>query len=359
MHLENLRLMNFRLYEKYETVFSSGINVITGENGIGKTSILEAVHYLSLTKSFRSQRDTESVNFSADSFFVLGKFKSETKNKEEVSVAYSKETGKIFKVEGNKLKTAAEMVGRYPLVFLAPEDVILTLGPPEGHRNFLNMTISQVDKERLSDLLSYRTLIKQRNATIESVVSGKNQSSKDMLDVLEIQISAIAARIVDCRAEFIDFIKTEFENTFKLLNYGKKTASIEYSPSVHGTEEEIYEKLKENRATDFNLGYSTRGPHRDKLKFKMNGKPLKNFGSKGENKIFLVALKIAQGKYIEEKTGHKPIYLLDDIFTELDRKRATKTIEMITEKGQVILTTTDFGEWSDAVTGNVNVIGIA
>lgn len=357
MHLDNLRLINFRIYDKFETDFSDGLNIITGDNGIGKSSILEAVHYLSLTKSFRSNKDEESVKFDSDNFLTAGVFISDDEIEEKISISYSKKGGKIIKVHGKKVTTSGDIVGNHPIVFLSPEDVINTLGSPSGHRKFLNMSISQVKNRHLNNLLSYRSVLKQRNSAIGYAASG-SESFEKTLDVVEIQIGELCEAIVKDRKNFIGEISAEFEKIFSELNNGKKSGSIKYHPSIEGNKEEMISSFKDRRAADYNAGYTTKGPHRDRLSFKINDKSLKSFGSKGENKVFLVALKIAQGNYIHRNRGIRPIYLLDDIFMELDRKHAVEIVDRIKNSGQVIITTTDFGEWSDMVGSNVNVIGL-
>ena len=357
MHLDNLRLNNFRIYDKFETDFSDGLNIITGDNGIGKSSILEAVHYLSLTKSFRSNKDEESIKFDSDNFLASGIFISDDGNDENISISYSKKTGKIIKSHGKKIATSGDIVGKHPIVLLSPEDVINTLGSPAGHRKFLNLSISQVKNSHLNNLLSYRNVLKQRNSAIGYAASG-NESFEKTLDVVEIQIGGFCEAIVRDRKKFIEEISGEFEKIFSELNNGKKSGSIKYHPSIEGNKEEMISSFKDRRAADFNAGYTTKGPHRDRLSFKINDRSLKNFGSKGENKVFLVALKIVQGNYIHRNRGIRPIFLLDDIFMELDRKHAVEVVGRIENNGQVIITTTDFDEWSDMVGQNVNIIGL-
>ena len=357
MHLDNLRLVNFRIYDKFETDFSEGLNIITGDNGMGKSSILEAVHYLSLTKSFRSNKDEESVKFDSDNFLTSGKFISDEGIDENISVSYSKTTGKIIKSHGKRVTISGDIVGKHPIVLLSPEDVINTLSSPSGHRKFLNLSISQVNKRHLNNLMSYRNVLKQRNSAIGYAASG-SESFEKTLDVVEVQIGELCESIVNDRKKFIEEISGEFEKIFSELNNGKKSGSIKYHPSIEGNKEEMINSFRDRRATDFNAGYTKRGPHRDRLSFKINDKSLKNFGSKGENKIILVALKIAQGNYIHRNRGIRPIYLLDDIFVELDRKHAVEIVKRIENSGQVIITTTNFDEWSDMVGQNVNVIGL-
>jgi len=357
MHLDNLRLVNFRIYDKFETDFSDGLNIITGDNGIGKSSILEAVHYLSLTKSFRTNRDEETIKFDSENFLTSGIFISDEGIDEKISISYSKKSGKIIKNQGEKIPNFGDIVGRHPIVLLSPEDVLNTLGVPAGHRKFLNISISQVKNSHLNDLISYRAVVKQRNSAITYAASGSETFEKT-LDAVEEQICEICESIVKDREKFILEISDEFEKVFNELSDGKKIGSIKYLPSMSGSREEMLIILKERRATDFNAGYTTKGPHRDRLLFNINDKSLKNFGSKGENKIFLVALKIAQGNYIQRNRGIKPIYLLDDIFMELDRSRAVEIVKHIENVGQVIITTTDFDEWSDMIQQNVNVIGL-
>jgi len=358
MHLDNLRLINFRSYEKFETGFSDKINIITGNNGIGKSSILEAVHYLSLTKSFRSSSDEEAIRFNSDYFVSTGTFISDDGLKENITISYSKDSGKAIKTHGKKLSNSRELIGRHPVVLLSPEDIITTLGSPSGHRKFMNMTISQVSKAHLDRLMLYRGTLRQRNSAINLAASG-SRSYDDTLDVLEEQLGELCSYIWEDRKDFIDEIHPEIKKIFEELNEGKKKGSIEYHPSASGTKNEITETLKNRRASDFNMGFTTKGLHRDRLVFKINDRALKKYGSKGENKSFLIALKLTQGKFIEKRRGIKPIYLLDDVFMELDRKRAIETVKYISEIGQVIITTTDYGEWSDMVGYDVNEIGLS
>ena len=358
MHIENLRLTNFRSYEKFETGFSDKINIITGINGIGKSSVLEAVHYLSLTKSFRSNRDIEAIRFNSDYFLSKGTFVSHDGVRENISISYSKDAGKAIKSHGKLLANSSDLIGRHPVVLLSPEDIITTLGTPSGHRKFMNMTMSQVNKRHLSQLMSYRGVLKQRNSAINLAASGR-KSYENTLDILEDQLGELCNSIWEDRTKFIDEILPEFQKIFSDLNDGKKEGTIEYRPSVSGTKNEIMEELKQRRANDFSMGFTTRGLHRDRLVFKINDRALKKYGSKGENKTFLIALKLTQGKFIENRTGVKPIYLLDDVFMELDRIRTIETVKHINEIGQVIITTTDYEEWSGMIGFEVNKIGLS
>ena len=358
MYLENLRLINFRNYEKFETGFSDKINIITGNNGIGKSSVLEAVHYLSLTKSFRANRDAEAIRFNSDHFVSIGTFVSNDGIRENISISFSKDTGKAVKSHGKILANSRDLIGKHPVVLLSPEDIITTLGSPSGHRKFMNMTMSQVNKSHLSRLLSYRGVLRQRNSAINLAASG-GKAYENTLDALEEQMGELCNSIWEDRTKFINDILPEFQKIFSDLNEGKKEGTIEYRPSVSGTKNENMEELKQRRASDFNMGFTTRGLNRDRLVFKINGRTLKKYGSKGENKTFLIALKLTQGKFIEKRTGIKPIYLLDDVFMELDRTRAIETIKYINGIGQVIITTTDYEEWSGMIDFEVNRIGLS
>jgi len=358
MHLENLRLINFRSYEKFETDFSDKINIITGNNGIGKSSVLEAVHYLSLSKSFRSNRDEEAIHFNSDHFVSKGTFVSDDGVRENISISFSKNGGKAIKSHGKLLENSRDLIGRHPVVLLSPEDIITTIGSPSGQRKFMNMTMSQVNKNHLSRLMSYRGVLKQRNAAINMAASGR-ESYESTLDALEEQLGELCSSIWEDRVNFINEIFPEFQKIFNDLNEGKKEGTIEYRPSVSGTKNEIMEVFKLRRANDFNMGFTTKGLHRDKLIFKINDRALKKYGSKGENKSFMIALRLTQGKFIEKKTGIKPIYLLDDVFMELDRNRAIETVKYINGIGQVIITTTNYEEWSDKVGFKVNLIGLS
>jgi len=358
MHLDRMRLSNFRVYENFETDFSKSLNVITGDNGVGKSTILEAVHYLSLTKSFRSNRDEDVVRFDSDFFMSTGTFISDNGVDDTILVSFSRDTGKSVKSQGKKVSRHSDIVGRHSIVMLSTEDMPATLSSPSGHRRFMNLTISQVNASHLNKLVSYRTLLRQRNSAIGLAASG-NRSDEETLDVIEGQLGELCNSIISDRNDFIEKISPEFETIFSALNEGKKEGTIAYNPSIKGNKEELLKLFRERRSSDYESGYTVRGPHRDRLSFNIDGRQLKKFGSKGENKIFLVALKLAQGNYTAEISGVKPIYLLDDIFMELDRSRALKTMEYINKVGQVIITTTDFEEWSELVDTDVNIIGLS
>ena len=353
-----MQVSNFRVYEKFKTEFSKSLNVITGDNGVGKSTILEAVHYLSLTKSFRSNKDDDVIRFNSDFFMSTGTFISDNGTDDTILVSFSKDTGKSVKSQGKRVNRHSDIVGRHSIVMLSPEDILATLSSPAGHRRFMNLTISQVNSSHLNKLVSYRTILRQRNSAIGLAASG-SRSDEDMLDVIEGQLSELCNSIIDDRNDFIEKLSPEFETIFSVLNEGKKEGSIGYNPSVKGTKEELLKFFRERRSSDYESGYTVRGPHRDRLSFNINGRQLKKFGSKGENKIFLVALRLAQGNYTADISGVKPIYLLDDIFMELDRSHALKTMEYIKNVGQVIITTTDFEEWSELVEIDVNVIGLS
>ena len=348
MSLETLRLAQFRNYEAYSVSFRPGLNIITGRNGIGKTALLEAVHYLSLSKSFRTNRDTEAVNFDSDHFLVEGRFADTSAGPDRVQVAYSRSQGKRIRLGRRIVKRASELVGKFPVIVLAPLDTRLTMGPPAEQRRFLNQAISQCSPVHLDDLLAYRQVLRQRKAILtklraadDGVANGR--PALQALVVWDAQLAAIGARIISSRAEFTGRFAELFRETAARLDGDGDRFRVAYRPSVSpsaDTRKALLAALKQRRDADRAVGETTVGPHRDRFVFSLGGRSLRKYGSQGEHKIALIALKIAEGLYLNERTGRNPIYLLDDIFAELDPEKAALALRLVEGQGQVLMTAT-------------------
>ena len=315
--------------------------MIWGENGSGKTSLLEAIYILSLGKSFKTHKQSTVIKNGHSSFIVKGDFFSRgVKNK--VAIQTNQKNKKVIKVDGKISKKRKELFGKNNVVILSPEDQIITKGGPRERRNFFDRLFSIINKEYLNTLQNYNRALKQRNA----LLNNKKSLVEEIYLPWEEKLSIHAVKLWELRKKsFSDY--TNSLNSVVSEYQKKLTLTVSYNEKNYKKND--YEKLlRKTRDKDFILGRTTTGPHRDNIDVLWEYKNLRDFGSQGEHKISLILLKLAEINLIKEKTGEYPIILLDDVFAKLDLKRSKKLVSYLnsirTGKNkpvQTIITTTD------------------
>jgi DNA replication and repair protein RecF len=354
MRVKRTHLINFRNHTDTLVQFSSGINLIIGANAQGKTSILEALSYVCLTKDFLQQSDSTVCRVGTNMFSVDAVIEKDIGSVNHVLVTYDSINGKKYILDGNEIRRSTDVIGTFPIVVLSPTDFALTTGSPAERRKFVDMILSQVSHSYLEDLIEYRRALRQRNKVL---LDGKitNNTDKNVLDAWTNSLVERGTKVMLKRMEFVRDFREDFANSYKLLVSAESEGvqefpSLIYKPSVPSeTDESDYDgvarvfnaTLNGLAKAEIMRGATLAGPHRDDIGFSLNSMPVREFASQGQHKTFLVALKIAEFHYMKSKLGETPMMLLDDVMTELDYSRASRTIRLISSLGQAFITATD------------------
>ncbi len=334
MKIEQLVIQDFRNYSKQIFNPGSQLNFLIGLNGEGKTNLLESIYVLGLSKSYRSD-DEDLIRFQTE--FAKIKALVMTKDrKTELQIVLS-EVGKKVLVNGQEIKRLSDYVGNLNIVLFAPEDLNLVKGSPNGRRYFFDIILGQIDKQYLKDLSDYKYILKQRN---EFLKQSQSQTTFDerLLDVLTEQLAGVAEKIIQTRKLFIESIgKTATEN-YQFLATKKDSLSIVYLPSI---QESVFQSLKMRYKSDIYQGMTTYGPHRDDYDFFISDHSAKGVASQGEQRLMVLAVNLALIDYISKQKNDKPIFLLDDVLSELDSEKQNRLLRFILNKGgQTIITAT-------------------
>ncbi len=366
MDVVRIHLKNFRNHENTTIDFGEGINALLGNNGQGKTNVLEAVSYLSLTKSFYAANDATVLQIGKDAFEVVGTIQTDTKIHHAVRAAYIREGEKHFTVNGSKPETLASVIGRFPIVVLSPENNAITFGGPAERRKFADLLLSQISRSYLEDVIEYRRVLKQRNKLLLDAKLDRTYSP-ELIEPWTSGLVQLGSRIILHRLKFVQEFQRYVQGAYKDLvqnsSYsvaGHEVPMLTYD-SLPGAEdmttaeaisqlmqEEMHMKHFEERKR----GTTLVGPHRDDVKLSINGISVQHYASQGQHKTFLVALKIAEFFYLKERRNEVPIFLLDDVFSELDDHRSRLLLGTVASLGQIIITTTEEGVFHNAVQWN-------
>jgi DNA replication and repair protein RecF len=338
MYLGSLSLINFKNITEADFSFSANVNCFLGNNGEGKTNILDAIHYLSFTKSYFNAHDSQNIKFEEPFFVAQGKFFNEEETTDIYCGLKSGEK-KAFKKNKKNYTKLSDHIGLFPVVMISPNDIGLILDGSDARRKFIDGLISQFDKEYLQVLIGYNRIFAQRNALLKQFIERGNYQ-ETLLDVLDMQMIPLGKKIHEKRKAFLEDFIPVFNTFYQDLSNGKEEVSLDYQSQLTDTS---YDQLLHNyRSRDLAAAYTTHGVHKDDLIFTIKGYPLKKFGSQGQQKSFLIALKLATHAYIKNKKGYPPILLLDDIFDKLDDLRINFLLSMISEGklGQTFVTDT-------------------
>jgi DNA replication and repair protein RecF len=347
--IRDIHVHKFRNHSQTDVVFGEGVNALLGQNGEGKTNLLEAISYLCLTKSFFGSADGTVLQIGQERFEVSGELEGDTGIRYNVAVAYDHtEKEKKFFINRTRVEKFADVVGQFPVVVLSPESGAITTGGPADRRRFLDFVISQASKVYLEDLLQYRRVLRQRNkALFDSRVS--RTEARDLLEPWNEELVDRGARIVHRRHLFLGEFQPLVIDSYGSIAGGAESPGITYEPSVStkesASEEEIKQafgvELKRKANEEKRFGITLVGPHRDELVLQINNLGVRSHASQGQHKTFLVALKMAEFLYLQNKRNEKPILLLDDIFTELDEHRVERLLGLTGSAGQAFVTSTN------------------
>jgi DNA replication and repair protein RecF len=338
MYLKHLSLVNFKNYFEADLHFSTKLNCFLGNNGVGKTNMLDAIHYLSLTKSYFNSIDSQNIQYGQQFFVIHGTF--ERKEQEEIIYcAMQRGKGKQFKRNKKEYDKLSSHIGLFPVVMISPSDIGLILDGSEERRKFINSVISQYDGNYLEDTINYARVLAQRNKLLKEV-NDKKYRDPVALEIWDEQLISIGNRMFDVRKLFIEQLEPVFQKYYEFVSNGREKVKLTYKSDL--LQESFSILLKKNREKDFVLQYTSSGVHRDDLIFSLGDHPIKKHGSQGQQKTFLVALKLAKLEFIQSITGFTPLLLLDDVFDKFDQERVKQIIKLVAEKkfGQIFLTDT-------------------
>jgi len=339
MYLKTLSLINFKNHAEKQFDLNDDINVFVGDNGVGKTNILDAVNYLSMCKSFLNSVDRQNIKFDEKFFLIQGNFiKDEKSNQISCGVTF----GQKKKIKRNKkeYEKLADHIGEFPVVVISPYDSNLISEGSEVRRKFIDSIISQYNKKYLATLMKYNKVLQQRNALLKRFQELRIFEAES-IEVWDAQLVLLGNFIFEKRKEFLADFLPSFQNFFNLISNGNESINIEFNSQLNTNN--LSNLLNEASRKDSRVGYTTVGIHKDDLVFQINGNPIKKFGSQGQQKSFLIALKLTQFEYITALLNKKPILLLDDIFDKLDHGRVERLMKMVSDHvfGQVLITDTD------------------
>ncbi len=351
MFIKNLKLFNFKNHSEKSFDFSPEINCFVGNNGAGKTNILDALHYLSMAKSFLGNLDAQNILHESDFFAIEAEIQGEEKN-DIIKVQLPKEGKKIIKKNDKTYERIADHIGFLPSVMISPYDANLISDGSESRRKFLDAMISQTDSDYLFALIQYQKTLQQRNALLKYFA--KNRTfDLDSLEIYNEPLTKFGTQIFEKRQRFVDSILPTIQHFYEIISKGNEKVTVIYESNLN--EQNFEEILSENLEKDRVLTYTSRGIHKDDLRFEMNENLIKKFGSQGQQKSFLIALKLAQIKRIKDITNKNPILLLDDIFDKLDDNRVSQLIELVNQQnfGQIFITDTH-RERTESVVKRIN-----
>lgn len=350
MYLKRLSIVNFRNYQEATVECSERINCFTGLNGSGKTNLLDAIHYLSLCKSFLNPIDSQNIRFDEPFFVSQGIFENTNGEEENIFCSVKRGHRKVFKRNGKEYERLSEHIGLCPLVAVSPSDAVLVTGGSEERRRFMDTVISQFHKKYLEQLIAYNHVLSQRNALLKRMSEGK-VADDGTLEVLDHQMEVHGNPVHIARRAFIKELLPFFSNYYEQLSGGAEKVELEYHSKLH--DHSLSDLLKQTIAREQILGHTTVGIHKDDLDLKINGHSLKRSGSQGQQKTFLIALKLAEYVFLDRAAGKKPMLILDDVHDKLDADRVFRLMEIVCGNrfGQLFITDTGAGRMNDLFSG--------
>ena len=353
MYLQQLSVINFKNYAEAGLTFSDGVNVFTGNNGAGKTNLLDAIYYLSLCKSYFNPIDSQQIKQGTDFFIITGNFNRNDKA-EHIACSVKRNQKKQFKRNKKDYQRLADHIGLLPLVMVSPYDISIIIEGSDERRKFIDNVISQTDNAYLDELMVYNKVLANRNALLKQIAD-TGRYDPGLLEVLDEQLTVSGNRIFDKRKLFMGSFTEIFNKHYQFLSDDAEQVEMIYDSQL--LQSDFAGLLKKNTEKDRVLERTNAGIHKDDLVFSIHGMPMKKFGSQGQQKSFLIALKLAQYSFLDQQNKFKPILLLDDIFDKLDDQRVTKLMQMISNHdfGQVFITDTN----EDRVKNIFNNIGVA
>lgn len=339
MYLKELSLINFKNYSQSELGFSSKINCFIGQNGIGKTNLLDAIYYLSMCKSYLNPIDSQNIKYDEDFFVLQGNYLLKEKN-ERIYCGLKKNKKKQFKRNKNEYQKLSDHIGLLPVVMISPLDNNLIIAGSEERRKFMDSVISQYDKVYLDNLIKYNRALLQRNKLLKDFYQNRN-FEQDTLDLWDDQLSILGEKVHKIRVRFVEELIPIFQEYYSRISGNNEQVKLVYESQLH--DQDFKNLLHDSVEKDRIVQHTTVGVHKDDLILTLEDHPMKKAGSQGQQKTYLVSLKLAQFDFIKQISGFKPILLLDDIFDKFDRSRVRQIMELVAENhfGQIFITDTN------------------
>ncbi|MFG6686439.1 DNA replication/repair protein RecF [Mariniflexile sp. HNIBRBA6329] len=347
MILKSLSLLNYKNFDSKTFAFNDKINCIVGNNGIGKTNVLDAIYHLSFGKSYFNPVATQNIKHDEDFFVINGDYEKESKL-EKVVISLKRGQTKVIKRNGKAYEKFSEHIGFLPLVIISPADRDLIIEGSDTRRKFIDSVISQSDKKYLSNLINYNKILAQRNALLKYFALN-HTFNKDTLEVYNNQLNDFGTVIFEKRHAFLQTFVPIFKARYEAISNGNEVVELNYHSDLY--EDNLNNLLLKNINKDKTLQYTSVGIHKDDLHFNIENHPIKKFGSQGQQKSFLIALKLAQFDFIKAQSNVNPILLLDDIFDKLDENRVAQIIKLVDNEnfGQLFISDTHAERTENAV----------
>jgi DNA replication and repair protein RecF len=338
MFLHKASLLNYKNFGNAEFEFDAKINCFVGNNGVGKTNMLDAIYHLSFGKSYFNPIATQNIRHGEDFFVIEGNFKL-NKREEKIVCSLKRNVKKVIRRNGKAYERLSEHIGLLPLVIISPADRDLIIEGSDTRRKFMDGVISQSDKDYLRALMNYQKVLSQRNALLKYFAANHTFDSKT-LEIYNDQLHDFGQDIYKKRAQFISEFVPIFKEQYQLISGGNEDVDLVYNTRLY--EDDLRTLLEKNIERDRALQYTSVGIHKDDLDFEIGSFPIKKFGSQGQQKSFLIALKFAQFHFLKKQVKTTPILLLDDIFDKLDENRVAHIISLVEDKnfGQIFISDT-------------------
>ncbi|WP_271406480.1 DNA replication/repair protein RecF [Tenacibaculum soleae] len=347
MYLQKIALVNFKNIETQSFDFQKKINCFVGNNGIGKTNVLDAIYYLSFAKSYFNSVAGQNIRHGQDFFMIEGDYLLNDRN-EKILCSLKRGQKKILKRNGKAYEKFSEHIGQLPLVIISPADRDLIVEGSDTRRKFIDGVISQQDKNYLQGLIAYNKIISQRNALLKYFAANRTFDALN-LKVYDEQLVEYGTVIYNKRKAFLEEFVPIFNEKHQVISGAKETVNLRYKSQLHETS--LVDLFTQSLEKDRMLQYTSSGIHKDDLSFEIGEYPIKKFGSQGQQKSYLIALKLAQFEFIKKQSNVTPILLLDDIFDKLDENRVAQIVDLVNNDafGQIFITDTHFNRTEDVL----------
>lgn len=335
MFIKKLRLVNFKNHRELDIDFNSSVVSLIGRNGIGKTNLMDAIFYLSFTKSAINSSDQQNINHGEDFFSIIGTLNKEDKDY-KVQCSFQNGSKKVFLVDNNPYEKLSDHIGEFPAVLMSPNDTDLVRESSDLRRKFFDALLCQIDKEYFRCLVKYNHYLKQRNSLLKLFAERKKHDG-DLIEKYDLELINNGSIVWEKRRDYLAAYLPYFESNYRELA-GKEVAQIAYQSDF--AKGNLYERFKKHFARDLAMQRTGFGIHRDDFEFLLGGKPMKKIGSQGQQKSFVIALRLGQYAMISNEKKFKPILLLDDIFDKLDDKRIKNLTQILGKNslGQIFIT---------------------
>jgi DNA replication and repair protein RecF len=347
MVLNYIDLKNFRLHNNTYLEFSKSINYIVGGNGQGKTTLLEAIYYLCTTKSINQSSDIEAVKFNEGFFDIKGSFSEYSKHKVRVFFEYVTNKKNIF-LDEKQIYRTSQLIGKFPVVALLQSDHAITQGSPAERRRFVDSIISQSSATYLKLLLDYNKILRHRSSLLSKIKEFRSQELFDQFEVWTKSLVKVGSEVIRHRIKFVEEFNEYIQKPYEHIMGKQEFPEIHYKSSSGNVKNDVdikfANRLDEVKNDEVRRARNLIGPHRDDFDFFIDKLELKKFGSQGQNKTFQIALRFSQFFYLKDKLSITPIFLMDDVFGELDSFRAERISNYLGEVGQAFITMTDFSK---------------